>query len=83
MSKFQHIKYVITDFVFHTKYIGKFIHHLHTNFYIPIHKQLNVMTLYVFLFFFFFVAVALRPNTGYGLLILEVSRSHTMTHHSR
>jgi len=27
--------------------------------------------------------VALQPNAGYGLLILEVSRSHTMTHHSR
>ena len=28
-------------------------------------------------------AVVLRPNAGHGLLILEVSRSHTMTHHSR
>jgi len=27
--------------------------------------------------------VALRPNAGYDLLILEVSRSHTTTHHSR
>ena len=26
---------------------------------------------------------ALRPNAGHGLLILEVSRSHTTTHHSR
>ena len=26
---------------------------------------------------------ALRPNAGHGLLILEVSRSHTMTHHRR
>jgi hypothetical protein len=26
--------------------------------------------------------VALRPNAGHGLLILDVSRSHT-THHSR
>ena len=26
--------------------------------------------------------VVLRPNVGHGLLILEVSRSHT-THHSR
>ena len=25
----------------------------------------------------------LRPNEGYGLHILEVSRSHTTTHHSR
>jgi len=27
--------------------------------------------------------VALRPNAGQGLLILEVSGSHTTTHHSR
>jgi len=27
--------------------------------------------------------VALRPNAGHGLLILEVSRSHTTSHHSR
>ena len=31
----------------------------------------------------FFCAVALRPNACYGLLILDVSRSHTTTHHSR
>jgi len=31
----------------------------------------------------FFFAVVLRPNAGHGLLILEVSRSHTTTHHSR
>jgi len=31
----------------------------------------------------FFSAVALRPNAGHGLLTLEVSRSHTTTHHSR
>ena len=30
-----------------------------------------------------FFVVALRPNKGHGLLILEVSRSHTTTHHSR
>ena len=28
-------------------------------------------------------SVALRPNAGHGLLILEVSWSHTTTHHSR
>ena len=33
--------------------------------------------------FFFIFAVALRPNAGHGLLILEISRSHTTTHHSR
>ena len=26
--------------------------------------------------------VALRPDAGHGVLILEVSRSHTTTHHS-
>ena len=31
----------------------------------------------------FFFLVALRPNAGHGLLILEVSTSHTATHHSR
>jgi len=31
----------------------------------------------------FLFSVALRPNAGHGLLMLEVSRSHTMTHHSR
>jgi hypothetical protein len=31
----------------------------------------------------FFSSVALRPNAGHGLLIHEVSRSHTTTHHSR
>jgi hypothetical protein len=34
-----------------------------------------------FYFIYFFLSVALRPNAG--LLILEVSRSHTTTHHSR
>ena len=27
--------------------------------------------------------LSLLPNAGHGLLILEVSRSHTITHHSR
>ena len=36
--------------------------------------------IYIYIFFF---SVALRPNAGHGLLILEVSRSHTATHHSR
>ena len=33
--------------------------------------------------FIYFFCVALRPNVGHGLLNLEVSRSHTTTHHSR
>jgi len=32
---------------------------------------------------YFFPPVSLRPNVGQDLLILEVSRSHTTTHHSR
>jgi len=31
----------------------------------------------IIIYFFFFFAVALRPNAGHGLLILDVSRSHT------
>jgi hypothetical protein len=31
----------------------------------------------------FFFAMALRPNAGHDLLILEVSRPHTTTHHSQ
>jgi len=29
------------------------------------------------------ILFVLRPNAGYGLLIREVSRSHTTTHHGR
>jgi hypothetical protein len=39
----------------------------------------SVVLNYIFYNFFY---VALRPIAGHGLLILEVSRSHT-THHSR
>jgi len=35
------------------------------------------------IFFSSFLSLALWRNTGRGLLILEVSRSHTTTHHSR
>jgi hypothetical protein len=30
-----------------------------------------------------FFSLAQQPNAGQGLLILKVSRSHTMTRHSR
>ena len=33
--------------------------------------------------YYYYFAVALQPNAGHGLLILEVSRSHTTTHHSQ
>jgi hypothetical protein len=33
-------------------------------------------------FSYFFVAVELPPNAGHGLLILEVSKSHTTTYQS-
>ena len=32
---------------------------------------------------YYFFSVALRPNAGHGPLILDVSRSHKTTHHSR
>ena len=34
------------------------------------------------LLYLFFFPVVLWPNAGHGLLILEVSKSHTTTHHS-
>jgi len=48
----------------------------------------TLWNIYIFYFYFLFIylfifAVALRPNAGHGLLVLEVSRSHTTTHHSR
>jgi hypothetical protein len=39
--------------------------------------------LYLFIYLFIYFSVVLRPNAGHGLLILEVSRSHTTTHHIR
>jgi len=36
-----------------------------------------------FILFIYFPPVELRPNAGQSLLSLEVSRSHTTTHHSR
>ena len=36
-----------------------------------------------FVCLFVLFSVALRPNAGHGLLILEVSRSHTTTYHNR
>ena len=42
------------------------------------------LCIYLFIYYLFiYFAVALRPNAGHGLLILEVSRSHTTTHYSR
>ena len=37
----------------------------------------------VFIIIIIIIPVALRPNAGHVLLILEVSRSHTTTYHSR
>ena len=37
----------------------------------------------LFIYLFIYFAVALRPNAGHGHPILEISRSHTTTHHSR
>jgi len=35
------------------------------------------------IFIIIFLRVALRSNADHGLLILEVSRSHTTKHHTR
>jgi len=48
------------------------------------HNSLFFYCYYYYYYYYYYVfAVALRPNAGRGLLILEVSRSHTTTHHSR
>jgi len=52
------------------KHVGAFV--IHFNIYI-----------YIYIYLFIFPPVALRPNAGHGLLILDVSRSHTTTHYSR
>jgi hypothetical protein len=46
-------------------------------------QHVKLLLYFLFIYLFFYFAVALRPNAGHGLLILEVSRSHTTTHHSR
>ena len=69
-----------TDFNIH--YVNDVIHERinnHHNKLIPIHYQSHYFNLQTL----FFLAVALRPNAGRGLLILDVSRSHTTTQHSR
>ena len=38
---------------------------------------------YPYIYIYTFPPVVLRPNMGYDLLILDVSRSHTTTHHNR
>ena len=43
-----------------------------------------IISIYIYIYIYIYIfAVALRPNAGHGLLILEVSRSHTTTHHIR
>ena len=39
--------------------------------------------IYIYIYIYIYFAVGLRPDAGHGLLILEVSRSHTTTHHNR
>ena len=51
------------------------IHLLHQQLLCKPHVQYNNLQL-------FFFSVTVWPNVGHGLLILEVSRSHTTTHHS-
>ena len=44
------------------------------------HNYFLLLFIFYYIYIFF---VALRPSAGDGLLILEVSRSHTTTHHNR
>jgi hypothetical protein len=41
------------------------------------HKQ------YIYYYYYYYSTGFYNPLAGFSLLILEVSRSHTMTHHSR
>jgi len=54
-----------------------FLFSLSISIFCPRNSQENIRVLQIRFFF----SVALRPNAGHGLLILEVSRSHT-THQS-
>jgi len=42
-----------------------------------------IVYIYIYIYIYILFSVALRPNAGYGFLILEGSRSHTTTHHNR
>jgi len=56
----------------------------YTHTHIPVHTYITGhKSTYIYIYISFFFFVVLRPNAGHGLLILEVSRSHTTTHHSR
>jgi len=44
----------------------------------------SFLCIYIYIYIFFFPPpVTLRPNASHDLFILEVSRSHSTTHHSR
>jgi len=65
------IAYYVMDLIHMNVVMGRYFKAL-------IHKKEEVFD---YLSYFFLVAP--RPNAGHGLLILEVSTSHTTTHHSR
>jgi hypothetical protein len=60
-----------------TTYIINYIAYFNCHVINTLFTHINYSVLRIFFF------VALRPNAGHDLLIHEVSRSHTMTHHSR
>jgi len=45
--------------------------------------SLTGIYIYIYIYIYIPISVALLPNAGHDLLILEVTRSHTTTHHSR
>ena len=66
-------------------YLIKFLHLIFSNLPICLMKtssQLSHFNLYIPPFIYYFISVVLQPDTGHGLLILEVLRSHTMIHQS-
>jgi hypothetical protein len=69
---------ILTSLEFPTKFLYKFISlSLSATCYSPRTSHRSWFDLFLFL------SVFQQPNAGQGRLILEVSRSHTMTQHSR
>jgi len=72
----SHKKAVVTVTNLRTQKIFPLLYHRVVYMHILMYR---CITPYIVVFF----PVALRPNAGHGLLILEVSRLHTTTRHSR
>ena len=76
----QHVQSVKLAYIKYMQMQSR-VFYIHTN--AEESRRRSTFVFVVLLKFFFLFSVALRPHAGHGLLILEVSRSHTTTHHSR